>query len=245
MERLYDTYTDEDLIILIGKKSNVDIKVVYERDFQLDDYVDSNYEIFCYSPTYKILNNGYRHIYEKEVYRDLSNLKITYNETGDLEEVGLLFEQNYIPFYINYDQSRLASHIKELIRDISTSFENYVFNNFKDISLHALGVFYFYDGEAIDINLTIGTSEEKEALDKEKDDTEYLGNYSIRATMDEYLKHKLDTLILSIAKDKKADETEILKYIVESIDKNLSEINWKNKTLTDENFTYHTAAMYD
>jgi hypothetical protein len=245
MERLYDTYTDEDLIILIGKKNSLAMKLTCESDFQLDDYVDSNFEILCYSPFYKILNNGHRHIYEKEVYRDLSNLKITYNDTGDLEEVGLLSEGIYIPFYIAYHQSKVAIHINELISDISVSFENYVFDNFKHISLHALGVFYFYDGEAIDINLTIGTSEEREALEKEKYDTEHLGNYSIRATMEEYLKHKLDTLILSIAKDEKADETEILKYIVESIDKNLSEISWKNKTLTDDNFAYHTATMYD
>lgn len=245
MVRLYDTYTDEDLIFLIGKKAGSKIKVLLEKDFEITEDIESKYMIFAYSPAYEILNNGYRHLYEKRIEEDLSNIKVIYDDKQEISEIGIEVGKKYIPVYIKYTLDRIKEDINSIIDKCCEYFSGYLIDNYQIESLYKMGLYYFYDGEAIDVNLTIGTEAEKNRLMKENQDVDYLGDYSARISLEEALQHNLDTLILSIAKDELSEDGEVLEYIVNEIDKKLHAIEWKKKINTVDKFSFGSIEQYD
>ncbi|GFP75706.1 hypothetical protein [Clostridium fungisolvens] len=247
MEKLYNVYTDSDQIILINKNIKDEVKIFAENKFELDNEIESQNLIFCYSPTYEILNNGYRHLYDVRVHEDLSNIRTHYDKDGILSEFGIMADLNeeYIPVYIRYDLLKIKQDMQELIKAISVFFITEIELKYNKINIYTIGLLYFYDSEAIDINLTIGTESERSKLEEDNYDADYLGNYSSRLNLSGQIKHKLDTLILSIAKDDLADENDLLKYIVDGVEEKLKAVAWKDIILISNDFTFQQSEQYD
>lgn len=247
MEKLYNVYTDSDEIILINKNVKGKAKILEESKFEFDDEIGNQNLIFCYSPTYEILNNGYRHLYDIKIHEDLSNIKIFYDEEGILSECGIISDSNkeYIPVYIRYNLLSIKRDIQLQIEDISNFFIEDIKSKYNKNDIYTMGLLYFYDSEAIDINLTIGTGSEKAKLEEDDYDIEYLGNYSLRVNLNGAIKDKLDTFILSIAKDELMDENELLKHIVDSVEEMLKAALEKGVISISKEFTYKQSKQYD
>lgn len=247
MEKLYNIYTDSDQIILINKNIKGEAKVLVENEFEFDNEIEKQNLIFCYSPTYEILNNGYRHIYNVRIDENLSNIKTFYDEDGFLREFGIIthFNNEYVPVYIRYDLSKIKYDIQVLIENISEFFIKEINVNWIEENIYTMGLLYFYDSEAIDINLTVGTESERLKLEEGGYDSEYLGNYSLRLNLSGSIKDKLDTLILSVAKDELTDENELLEYIVDSVEENLQAVSWKDIIAISKDFTFQQKEQYD
>ncbi|MBK1810168.1 hypothetical protein JHL18_05900 [Clostridium sp. YIM B02505] len=247
MEKLYNVYTDSDQIILINKNVKGEVKVLVEDQFEFDSEVEKQNLIFCYSPTYEILNNGYRHLYDVRIHDDLSNIKISFDVDGILNEFGIISDLNkeYIPVYIRYNLLKIKQDMQVLVKNISDFFIESIKLNHNKETLYTTGLLYFYDSEAIDINLTIGTESERLKLEQEGEDSEYLGNYSLRLNLNGAIKDKLDTLILSIAKDGLMDENELLKHIVDSVEEKLKAVVWKDIIAISKAFTFQQSEQYD
>ncbi|GKU24538.1 hypothetical protein [Clostridium folliculivorans] len=247
MEKLYNVYTDSDKIILINKNVKGKAKVLVENKFEFDNETEKQNLIFCYSPDYEILNNGYRHLYDVKIHDDLSNIKTFYDKDGILSEFGIISDLNkeYIPVYIRYDLLKIKQDMQELIKAISDFFIKNINLNYNKENIYTMGLLFFYDSEAIDINLTIGTESERSNLEKGGYDTEYLGNYSLRVNLNGAIKDMLDTLILSIAKDELVDENELLKHIVDSVEEKLKAVVCKDVTAVSKDFTFQQSEQYD
>ncbi|GFZ33798.1 hypothetical protein CSC2_43240 [Clostridium zeae] len=247
MEKLYNVYTDSDQIILINKNVDGEARVLVEKEFEYDNEVENQNLIFCYSPTYDILNNGYRHLYDIKLYEDLKNIKTSYDKDGILSEFGIISDLNkdYIPVYIRYNLLKIKQDMQELIEDISDFFITDIKLKYNEINIYTMGLSYFYDSEAIDINITIGTESEREKLEEDGYDINYLGNYSLSLNLSGLIKDKLDTLILSVAKDELMDEYELLKHIVESVEEKLRTVAWNHKIEVSKEFTFQQSEQYD
>jgi hypothetical protein len=246
MEKLYNVYTDSDQIILINKNVKGKAEILAESKFELDDDIENQNLIFCYSPTYEILNNGYRHLYDININEDLSNIKTFYDEEGSLSEVGISdLNKEYIPIYTRYNLLSIKRDIQVLIEDISNFFIEEIKSRYNKNHIYIMGLLYFYDSEVIDINLTIGDESEKAKLEEDDYDIEYLGNYSSRVNLNGTIKDKLDTFILSIAKDELMDENELLKHIVDSVEEKLKAALKKGVISISKEFTYKQSEQYD
>lgn len=244
MIKLYDTYTDEDLVFLIDLKKGGKIQIILENDFELTDTIEEEYAILAYSPAYEILNNGYRHLYEKKIEKDLSNIRILYDEEDILSEVGIIADNEYFPVYVKYTLGKIKEHIKSIIEGYSEYIKECIIREFKTEGICQMGLLYYYDGETIDLNLRVGTEGERRKLTESGQDNEYLGNYSKKIDVCEKLEHSLATLILSIQKDGLADEEELLEHIVGEIDKKLHSVDWNKKIVISEDFIFKSRERY-
>lgn len=201
MKALYSTYTDEDIIILIPKRKDEEIKVIKEEEFNLTVELEEKYLVFAYCDEYKIFNNGVRHIYDGELKKDLSNLKFLYRE-DEVCEVGIYLDR-YIPVYKRYTKDEILNSINKIIY-LGVNFLNKKVEDLEEV-FNEGEFLYFYDGEEIELTIYLKGEIEKEI------------------SIDFEVLEEIKLLLSSVRKDETMDDWEILNYLLEGILKGIEE----------------------
>lgn len=256
MIRLYNCYSDYDSIVLIKNKSelkgkvafdvnnNENFKVVKEADFELTDDIFENYTFICYSKELDVLNDGYRHLYNGLVQDDFSNINVTYVD-GEMNEISVTNDKEEIPFYKVYTIQTIKEDLAFILKNAINYFTKEVEKEFKDKVICKLGLNYYYDGEVADIFFRVGTEEDRKNI-KENDVYEYCeAAYENGVRLNSLLQNKLDTLIMSVAKDEIADELELIEFLVEELDHYLRSVNWSEKIKITKDFEFFDLARLE
>lgn len=206
MKNLYNCYGEEDKIILIGKQENIENKIINEVDFEYTDEIENSYLIFDYNEEHKILNNGFRHIFDVKINDELEEINVFYNENGEIEDFGIRDENGYRDVYIRYDAEKFRDDLKRVVFGII----DYYLNIAKDDCGYEK-LSYLYTGENIELYLE--SENEKIALSYE-------------------LHNLFETLILSVAKDELVDDYETFTYVVNGVFKDIKD-KYKNIILNE------------
>ncbi|MGL5354302.1 MAG: hypothetical protein ACRDA5_13445 [Clostridium sp.] len=153
---------NEEIVILVPLKQGLfkkkPIKIMVYEDFIEDEAVKKEYMIIGYSCMYDIINNGFNYIFQpeiKDIPSDLQGIVAGYSRDRVLREVSFKTEKGRYYIYKSISKENMDVYINQLVNKL---YENYLLlirEKIEDNALSCIRTEYFYDGQAVRINLAI------------------------------------------------------------------------------------------
>lgn len=237
-----------DAIILIGKSKYNGIKLLLAKDLTNNiKHLEKDFYIIHYYAEFKILDYcDYRRLYAVPLFKDLSNLIVKYDSKDFVNEFGLINEDSlYLPLYRKYSASDINTEISKFVSEFTDYFIKTFISKTSNNKVYSFQQEYFYDGEAVDINIAYAIEKDKLYLIEHNQDSNHMGNYSTRIHLTKDLKNRLATFLFSIKKDDIVCAYPTLKAIVTGIFNKLKSFSWENHILLTNDFFIQEPNEYD
>lgn len=160
---------NEEIVILVPLKQGLlkkkPIKIMAYEDFIEDEAMEKEYMIIGYSCMYDIINNGLNYIFQpgiKDILSALQGIIAGYSRDRVLREVSFKTEKGRYYIYKSISKENIGVYINKIVNKL---YENYLIlirEKIEDNALSCIRTEYFYDGQAVCINLAIFMNNETE-----------------------------------------------------------------------------------